>query len=74
MSNAAPRTTSGPGPDYDKRQKRERLRTVLIGLTIGCALSAMLFFARSAMKPATPAPAPSTAPASSSAPALPLSP
>ena len=74
MSDPAPRTTYGPGPDYDQRQKRERIRTVLIGLTIGCALSAMLLFARSAMKPATPAPAPANAPASPTAPANPPSP
>lgn len=80
MSDPAPRTSYGPGPDYDQRQKRERIRTVLIGLTIGCALSAMLLFARSAMKPATPAPtsstapAPANAPASSTAPANPPSP
>lgn len=82
MSGQTQRPSSyGPGPDYDKRQKRERIRTVLIGLTIGCALSAMLLFARSAMKPAaTPGPAapaattssPATGP--SPAPAQPVSP
>ncbi|MCU0689043.1 MAG: hypothetical protein MUE97_04800 [Phycisphaerales bacterium] len=33
-------------PDYEKRKHLDRVKTVLIGLTIGCLLAGLLFYAR----------------------------
>jgi hypothetical protein len=62
-------------PDYEKRKHVERVKTVLIGLTIGCLLAGVLFYARyqstrgnAASPPSAPA-SPGSAPAPAPTPA-----
>jgi hypothetical protein len=50
---------------YQKRATRERIKTLLIGLGIGCALSAMLLMAKYRLSQRNTTPTPATTPADS---------